>query len=167
MICSSKTVTGEGNRICLGRGKYVSQGEAADRLFCLQVKYSRGIYSHETALYLHGYLDGLGTVAMTCPQGYNVSSMDGEGVTVRKLIPDNYGADIEEIRTEFGNPVRVYSIERTLCDLLRGTKTDHAVINAAMKRYAASPDCKPDTLLEVADRLRVRPKVLPYMEILM
>ena len=41
-----------------GRGLYVRNDAWEDDFFLLQLKYGRGIYSHDTALYLHGYIRG-------------------------------------------------------------------------------------------------------------
>ena len=40
-----------------GRGLYVQSSAWEDDFYLLQRKYSRGIYSHDTALYLLGYSD--------------------------------------------------------------------------------------------------------------
>ena len=40
-----------------GRGLYVQSSAWEDDFYLLQQKYSRGIYSHDTALYLLGYSD--------------------------------------------------------------------------------------------------------------
>lgn len=154
--------------IRVSRGKYIKSEDAKDRLFFLQMKYSRCIYSHETALFLHGYTEMPDTVFVTCPQGYNVLSLKEEGAVITKLIPENYNADITEIQTVFGNTVRVYSIERTLCDMLRGKRADnHPLINHAMKQYVEQSKRNLDVLCEVAERLRVGPKVRHYLDVLL
>ena len=43
--------------IPLGRGIYVLNSAREDDFYLLQRKYGRGIYSHDTALYLLGYSD--------------------------------------------------------------------------------------------------------------
>lgn len=153
--------------IHISRGKYIEASEAKDKLYALQIQYSRCIYSHETALFLHGFSGAPKEITVTCPQGYNVQSLKKKGIVIKKVILTNYGSDIEECKTPFGNPVRVYSIERTLCDILRGSGSELSVINSAMKRYAALENRNPEKLLEIADRLHVRPKVLRYMEVLL
>ena len=42
-----------------GRGLYVQSSAWEDDFYLLQRKYSRGIYSHDTALYLLGFSQGL------------------------------------------------------------------------------------------------------------
>lgn len=152
------------DRIHVTRGIYLSVEEAQDRLYYLQTKYSRGVFSYDTALFLYGYIDKLERITMTFPQGYNVLSLKCEDITVKKLIPENYTADIEEIRTANGNLVRVYSIERTLCDMLRGSRINYYAVTTAMQQYLSCEDRRPEKMLEIADRLRVRPKVMPFVE---
>ena len=65
------------------------------------------------------------------------------------------------------NPIRVYDLERTLCDILRGSGSDVQIVGEAMKRYAASKDKNIHKLMQYADQLRVKPKVLRYMEVLL
>lgn len=152
------------DKVHVTKGIYLTSEEAQDRLYYLQAKYSRGIFSNNTALFLFGYVERLDEITMTFPQGYNVSSLKDEGIIVRKLIPENYSADIEEIQTAKGNIVRVYSIERTLCDMLRGSKIDYFTVTNAMHRYMGNQNRRPEKMLEIAERLRVRPKVFPFVE---
>ena len=62
---------------------------------------------------------------------------------------------------------RVYDLERTLCDILRGSGSDVQIVGEAMKRYAASKDKNIHKLMQYAEQLRVKPKVLRYLEILL
>ena len=54
-----------------GRGLYVLSNVWEDDFYLLQRKYGRGIYSHDTALYLLGYSDRTpAKYTMTFPKGY-------------------------------------------------------------------------------------------------
>lgn len=151
-----------------GRGLYVRSHIWEDELYLLQRKYGRGIYSHETALYLHGYSDRTpASYTMTFPKGYNTPSLKQENLIVKRSVPENYLLGIIEIPSPAGNPIRVYDLERTLCDILRGSGSDIQIVNPAMKRYAASKGRDIHKLMEYAEQLRVKPKVQRYMEILL
>ena len=151
-----------------GRGLYVQSSAWEDDFYLLQQKYSRGIYSHDTALYLLGYSDRTpARYTMTFPKGYNALSLKQEELIVKRVIPEKYDFGIIEIQSPSGNPIRVYDLERTLCDILRGSGSDIQIVGAAMKRYAASKDKDIHKLMQYAERLRVKPKVLRYMEILL
>lgn len=151
-----------------GRGLYVKSNAWEDDFYLLQRKYGRGIYSHDTALYLHGYSDRApAQYTMTFPQGYNTSSLKQENIIIKRIIPDNYEPGVIEIKSPSGNPIRVYELERTLCDILRGSGSDIQIVVAAMKRYAASKNRDVHKLMKYAEQLRVKPKVLRYLEVLL
>lgn len=151
-----------------GRGLYVLNSSWEDDFYLLQRKYGRGIYSHDTALYLLGYSDRApAKYTMTFPKGYNAPSLKQADLIVKRVVPENYEFGIIEIESPSGNPIRVYNLERTLCDILRGKGSDVQVVVEAMKRYAASKDKNIHNLMQYAEKLRVKPKVLRYMEVLL
>ena len=84
-----------------------------------------------------------------------------------RVVPENYELGKIEIKSSSGNPIYVYDLERTLCDILRGSGSDVQIIRDARKRYAASKDKNIHRLMQYAEQLRVKPKVLRYMEVLL
>ena len=151
-----------------GRGLYVRSSAWEDDFYLLQRKYGRGIYSHDTALYLLGYSDRTpAKYTMTFPKGYNAPSLKQENLIIKRVVPENYEFGRIEIESPSGNPIRVYDLERTLCDILRGSGSDVQIVGEAMKRYAASKDKNIHKLMQYAEQLRVKPKVLRYMEVLL
>lgn len=150
------------------RGLYVYNNTWEDDFYLLQRKYGRGIYSHDTALYLLGYSDRTpAQYTMTFPKGYNTPSLKSENIIIKRVMPDNYSFGILELNSPCGNPIRVYDLERTLCDILRGSGSDIQIVNTAMKRYAASKEKDIHKLMQYAEKLHVKPKVLRYMEVLL
>lgn len=151
-----------------GRGLYVRSNSWEDDFYLLQKKYGRGIYSHDTALYLLGYSDRTpAKYTMTFPKGYNAPSLKQETIIVKRVVPENYEFGQIQIKSPAGNLIRTYDLERTLCDILRGNGSDIQIITDAMKRYAASGEKNIHKLIQYAERLRVRPKVLRYLEVLL
>ena len=151
-----------------GRGLYVLSNTWEDDMYLLQKKYGRGIYSHDTALYLLGYSDRTPIkYTMTFPQGYNTPSLKQENILIKNVILENYSMGVIEVKSPCGNPLRIYDLERTLCDILRGSGSDIQIITSAMKRYAASKDKDIYKLLKYAEQLRVKSKVQHYMEVLL
>lgn len=149
-----------------GRGLYRTSDTPEDELFNLQQRYRRGILSHETALHLLGYSDRIPyKVHMTFPRGYHANfEEDVEAVSV---IPENYDLGITTIQSSYSNPLRVYNLERTLCDMLRGSLPDVQRVVPAMQQYAASKDKNIQRLLQYAEQLCVLPKVSRYLEALL
>lgn len=104
---------------------------------------------------------------MTFPKGYNTPSLKTKNVIIKRVVPENYADGIIEIPSAHGNPLRVYNIERTLCDIVRGSGSDIQIVNYAMKQFAASKSKDLSRLMRYAEQLRVKPKVLRYMEVLL
>lgn len=151
-----------------GRGLYVRTDVWEDDFYLLQRKYERGIYSHDTALYLLGYSDRTpAQYTMTFPKGYHSLSMEQENIKIKRVVPENYSFGVAELQSPCGNPVRVYDLERSLCDILRGNDGDIQIVGAAMKKYASSKEKDIHKLMRYAAQLRVKPKVLRYMEVLL
>lgn len=163
-----KEFVDDGNLYRFGRGLYVCSNTWEGDFYLLQRKYKRGIYSHDTALYLLGYSDRTpAKYTMTFPKGYNTPSLKQENINIKRVVPENYSFGVIELNSPCGNPIRVYDLERTLCDILRGSGSDIQVVVAAMKKYAASKEKDIHKLMQYAERLRVKPKVLRYMEVLL
>lgn len=151
-----------------GRGLYVSGNAWEDDFYLLQRRYGRGIYSHNTALYLLGYSDRTpARYTMTFPKGYNTPSLKQESVIIKRVVPKNYLLGVTQLSSPCGNPIRVYDLERTLCDILRGSGSDIQIVGAAMKKYAASKEKDIHKLMLYAEQLRVKPKALHYLEVLL
>ncbi len=139
-----------------------------DDLYIIQKRFSRGIYSHDTAIYLLGYSDRTPLkYDMTFPQGYNSKNLSGYDLKIRHVKAENYELGITTAVSQMGNEVKVYNLERSLCDILRGAGSNIELINSAMKKYAASKERDVSLLLEYAEQLRVKPKVMRYMEVLL
>lgn len=163
-----RELTASGDLQRFGRGLYARTDDWEDDFYLLQRKYGRGIYSHDTALYLLGYSDRTpARYTMTFPKGYNAPSLLRERINIKRVVPANYSLGITELPSPCGNPLHVYDLERTLCDILRGNGSDIQIVTAAMKKYAASKEKDIHKLMQYADQLRVRAKVLHYMEVLL
>ena len=139
-----------------------------DDLYVIQQRFSRGIYSHDTALYLLGYSDRTPSkYDMTFPQGYNSKKLAEYNLKVRHVKAENYELGITTLVSPMGNEIKAYNLERSLCDILRGSGSNIELINSAMKQYAYSKERNIPLLLEYAQQLRVKPKVMRYMEVLL
>ena len=151
------------------RGVYAIPDVWEDEMYILQYRFSKGVFSHGTALYLHDMTDRTPhTFTMTFPHGYNAGGLKGKNVTVKYATHSIYDLGISVAPSPYGNNIITYDIERTLCDIVKGNNTcDIQMVNAAMKAYAASSTKDIGKLVEYAGRLRVKPKILTYMEILL
>lgn len=158
-----------GELVQVGRGLYALPGIWEDPLYVVQHRFSRGVFSDDTALFLHDMTDRPPFApTMTFPRSYNASAARTAGIICRTCADDALGLGLCEIRTEYGNKVRAYDIERTLCDLVRGQGTpDAQLIAPAMKAYVRSEGCDPMKLVAYARRLGVESKIRNYLEVLL
>ena len=150
------------------RGVYILPELWDDEMYNLQVQFKRGIFSGETALFLNDLTDRTpNRYQMTFPIGYNVTSLKNENVKAIRTKEEFYGLGIITVLTPSGNPVRAYSREKTLCDILRGiSNTDIQIVSEAFKQYARSKEKNIPLLSEYAKILRVEKRLRSYLEVL-
>ncbi|MCL1842707.1 MAG: type IV toxin-antitoxin system AbiEi family antitoxin domain-containing protein [Defluviitaleaceae bacterium] len=151
------------------RGIYALPNTWEDEMFFLQYRFTKGIFSNETALYLHALSDRTPVAyTMTFSSGYNAQSAKKSGVTAKFAKPEIHELGVIEMPSPCGNLIRAYDKERTLCDIVKGNNAcEISIVNQAMKTYAASRDKNMSRLIEYAEQLRVKPKILRYMEVLL
>ena len=151
------------------RGIYALPEAWEDEMYFLQYRFTKGVFSNETALYLHGLSDRTPqTYTLTFPHGYNAAGLKKHNAKAKFANPEIYSIGITEVKSPFGNPLRIYDVERTLCDIVKGNNScDIQLVNQAMKIYAVSKEKDIAKLIASAERLRVQPKILRYMEVLL
>jgi len=151
------------------RGIYALPQSWEDEMYFLQHRFAKGVFSHETALYLHGFSDRTPhTFTLTFPHGYNAAGLKQLNAKAKYATSEIYGLGMVEVNSPSGNPIRAYDIERTLCDIVKGNNAcDIQQVNHAMKTYAVSKAKDMAKLISHAERLRVKPKILRYMEVLL
>jgi predicted transcriptional regulator of viral defense system len=162
-----KELTDEQLLMKAARGVYVLPKVWEDELFLLQYTYRKGIFSHETALWLLGFSDRTPQkYTMTFPVGYHIAELSAK-VHFKQTIKGLYNLGLTGILSPGGHQVAVYSIERTLCDIVRGKNAqDIQLVQQAMKKYVSSKNRNIPLLLEYAEKTRVLPKIRTYVEAL-
>lgn len=151
------------------RGVYTLPEVWEDEIFNLQSRFKKGIFSHETALFLWDLTDRTpNRYHMTFPANYNLTKPKEENVNCVQCKEGIYDVGIEEVITPGGNVVRAYSAERTLCDILRShSRVDIQIVTEAFKRYVNRRDKNIPVLSEYAKILKVEEKVRAYLEVLL
>ena len=155
-----------GDFVRLARGIYATPEAWEDEFALTQHRFSRGVFSHETALYLHGLTDRVpDALDMTFPHGYNTSNAKAAGVNTRTITPGLHEFGVTEIATTYGIMVRAYCSERALCDLFRSNITpDLQLAIPAIRSYLSSEARNTLRLMEYARKMRVEAKLRPYVE---
>jgi predicted transcriptional regulator of viral defense system len=153
----------------VARGIYALPDVWEDEMYFLQYRFAKGVFSNETALYLHGMSDRTPqNYTLTFPRGYNSPGLRKHNAKIKFVTQEIYDLGIIEMPSPCGNPIRVYDKERTLCDIVKGNNScDIQIVNQAMKAYAISSEKNMSKLISYAEKLRVKPKILRYMEVLL
>ena len=87
---------------------------------------------------------------------------------VRQTPSDIFDEGITEIQSHYGNPIRVYCIERTLCDLIKSrTDFNKQRFIPALQKYMQSRQKDLYKIAKYAQMLKVENKIRPYMEALL
>ncbi len=151
------------------RGVYILPEVWEDEIFNLQSRFKRGIYSYETALFLWDLTDRTpNRYNMTFPVNYNLTKPKEENIRCVQCKGEWYELGLAEVTTPGGNSVKVYSVERTLCDILRvHSNVDIQIVTEAFKRYANRTDKNIPILSEYAKILKVEEKLRSYLEVLL
>lgn len=153
----------------ISRGVYCSADAWHDAMYFLQLRCKKIVFSHETALFLHGMTDQEPLYySVTAATGYNPKHLSSTGVKVYTIRPDLFELGLEKALTPFGHEVSVYNPERTICDLLRSrNKLDGRTLQDAIKHYALRKEKNLPRLMEYADTFHVRKILIPYLEVLL
>lgn len=152
----------------VSRGLYVRTNSLPDDLVILQNKSKNAIYSNMTALYLYGFSDRLPIkYDITVNSGYNGSLQEVDNVnlfyTKKELL--NLGEIV--YRLDSGNLIKVYDLERTICDVIKNkNRLDQELVNKALRKYFYSKEKNTLKLYEYAKKMKIYKKVRSVFEIL-
>lgn len=155
-----------GELIRIARGVYALPEAWEDEFVLAQHRFARGIFSHETALYLHGLTDRApDAMTMTFPRGYNTRNARDAGIDARTVTTGLYPAGTAEVGTPYGNAVAAYCPERAICDLFRSTSSpDLQLAIPSIRAYLSSEGRNTVRLMEYGHLMKVEAKVRPYVE---
>lgn len=159
----------EGKLERVDRGTYVIADAVYDEMYAMQNKYPKLIFSHETALFLHGLSNRAPfEYSATVPSGYKVVGNVSERFKVYYLKRDLYGFGIIDVNTSFGNQIKVYNVERTMCDIIRSrSRVDIQILNEALKRFVNLNSADYSLLMDYAKELKVEKTLKNYLEVLL
>lgn len=151
-----------------GRGVYILPEIWEDEFVNLQVRFKKGVFSNETALFLWDLTDRTpNKYNMTFPESYNLTNVKKEGIICSTVKREWYNTGLISVKSPGKNMIITYNMERTLCDILRKRKeVDIGIIAEAYKRYMTRKDKNIPQLSEYAKQFKVEERVRRYLEVL-
>ena len=150
-------------------GIYILPNIWPDNLYILNKKNKRVIFSHETALMLHKLTEcEIYQISVTVPKTYNATHLRKNGCIVYHNDDVLYNLGVITISTSYNNDVKVYDMERTICDIIKHkNKIEIGIFTNAVREYVKRKDKNITKLLEYAEIMKIKNKVLSYLEVLL
>lgn len=151
------------------KGQYILPDDMQDELLSISKRSDKVIFSHETALYLHGISDRTPFEhTITAPSGCIPSTAIKSECKVYYIKPELFKLGKITLKTPAGNEVPAYDLERTICDVIRSrNRIGKETFLAALKLYAANPKKDLHRLNDYAEKLRVSNILHQYLEVLL
>ena len=150
-------------------GVYILPDAWEDRLYSMQLRNRKIVFSHETALYIHNLSDREPySPVITVGRGYNAKHLKDTGVIVHTVRPEWLELGLTQAQTFIGNTVRIYDRERCICDIIKNkNKMDIQVFQIALTSYFSDSDKNIHHLMEYARILWISDKVRQYTDVLL
>lgn len=150
-------------------GMYTLSEAAHDDMYTLMLRSERIIFSHDTALFLNGLSDRTPFIhSVTIPSNTSLpGTLKGE-CACYYIKPELHKLGLIQKKTTFGNIVRCYNPERTICDLLRSrSRVDEETVVSGIKNYVAYENKDLNLLAVYGEQLRVGKELKRYLEVLL
>lgn len=150
-------------------GVYILPDSVHDDMYTLMLSSESIIFSHESALFLNGLSDRTPFIhTITMPSSKTLPHAIKNECMCFYIKPDLHSIGLVEKLNTFGNKVRCYNIERTICDFIRTrSRCDEETVISAIKNYALYKNKNLERLANYAKIFKVFDDVKKYMEVLL
>lgn len=151
------------------KGQYIFPEDIQDKLLSISLRSQKIIFSHETALFLHGISDRTPFEhTITAPSGCIPSAAIKSECKVYYIKSELFELGKTTLKTPAGNFVPCYDLERTICDIIRSrNKIGTETFLSALKQYAAKPQKDLNLLDEYSQKMHVSGLLHHYLEVLL
>ncbi len=151
----------------VSRGVYIKKNVLVDEFMILQNKSKYAIYSNTTALYLHGLSNRIPIrYDITVKSGYKGSLQKEKNVNLFYTKKELLELGVIDYKLDSGNVIRVYDLDKTICDIIRNKKKiDAEIFNKAIREYFYSKKKNTLKLYEYAKKMNIYNKVRDTFEV--
>lgn len=152
----------------VSRGVYIKKNELVDEFVVLQSKSKYAIYSNTTALYVHGFSNRIPIrYDITVKSGYKGSLQKEDNVNLFYTKRELLELGVIDYKLDSGNIIRVYDLDKTICDIIKNKKKiDAEIFNKAIRGYFYSKKKNALKLYEYAKKMNIYNKVMDTFELL-
>lgn len=152
----------------LRHGIYTMADEVHDHLYTMMLRSDNIVFSHETALFLLGLVDREPDApCVTIPVDASLPNSLKFDCNCFYIKNELHQMGLASHKTEFGNDVRCYNAERTICDIVRSrSRIDDEVYQTAIRNYAKLPQKNIALLAEYAVKFHILKHIREIFEII-
>lgn len=152
----------------ISRGVYIKKNTLVDEFVVLQSKSKYAIYSNTTALYLHGFSNRIPIkYDITVKSGYKGSLQKEDNVNLFYTKDELLNLGVINYKLNSGNIIKVYDLDKTICDIIKNKKKiDAEIFNKAIRDYFYSKKKNTLKLYEYAKKMNIYNKVRDIFEVL-
>ena len=152
----------------VSRGVYIKKDELVDEFIILQSKSRNAIYSNTTALYLHGLSDRIPIkYDITINSGYNGALQREDNVNLFYTKKELLNLGVMNYKLDSGNIIKVYDLDKTICDIIKNKKRiDAEIYNKTIREYFYSKKKNTLKLYDYAKKMNIYNKVRNTFEVL-
>ena len=149
-------------KVCYGL--YIDNNLIEDEFYILQKRFSNIIFSYNTACYLLNLSDRAPyKIDVTTINHNNIS----EELDIHYVSKDKFNIGIVEIKSPYGNPIKIYNAERCICDILKSKNNiDIELYNKIIKNYFKQKNRNLEKLEEYSKIFNIYEKFENIMEVL-
>ena len=151
----------------VSRGVYIKKNVLVDEFVILQSKSKYAIYSNTTALYLHGFSNRIPIrYDITVKSGYKGSLQKEKNINLFYTKRELLELGVIDYKLDSGNIIRVYDLDKTICDIIKNKKKiDAEIFNKAIREYFYSKKKNTLKLYEYAKKMNIYNKVRDTFEV--
>lgn len=160
-----KILENSGYLVKASRGVYTKVDKEVNEFFITGQKYKKGVFSHNTALYFYDLTDRTPiNLDLTFPSNINVHD---DSIKVHYIKEEKHLLGAEEMKLQDGTTIRIYNMERTICDIVRDrNKIDPQIFNNAINGYIKKQNKNLILLYKYAKEFNIDNVLSTYMEVL-
>lgn len=160
-----KILEEKGEVIRVIKGLYIDKNKDINEFFIMGERFKTGIFSHNTALYFYNLTDRT-PINLDMTFSSNVRNKN-DFLESHYIKPELHSLGETTLELEDGTNIRIYDIERTMCDIIRDrNKIDPQIFNTAMKEYFKRSDKNLNLLYKYAKKFKIDKILKNYMEVL-
>ncbi|HEL1628520.1 TPA: type IV toxin-antitoxin system AbiEi family antitoxin domain-containing protein [Streptococcus suis] len=149
------------------KGIFLTQNGDYDEYYFFQYRYPKAIFSYISALYLQQFTDEIPQYFdVTIPRGYRFNTPP-ENLNIHSVSKEYSELGITLVKTPMGNEVRVYDLERIICDfVIHREKIDTELFVKTLQHYGNYSKKNLTKLYEYATKMNTLDKVKQTLEVL-